>query len=280
MDSLGGKTAVVTGAASGMGRAFAERFARAGMKVVLADVEVPRLDAVARGIEAAGGEAVAIRCDVSKWDEVAALAQASIRRFGRVHVVCNNAGVGGGTDDSLENWHWVLGVNLWGVVHGVRAFLPHLMEHGDGHIVNTASMAGLLTGAVGSPYTVSKFGVLAYSETLYKELQLAGSTVGVSALCPGLVNTDIADSERNRPEALRPRHAAELTPDQEAMREMMRELLRSGMEPAAVADLVHDAILAKRFYIFTTDEFSPMVAARHRAIEEGRNPDAKNPLGT
>ena len=164
MKDLAGKTAVITGAASGMGRAFAERFAAAGMNVVLADVEVPRLEEAAAAVAAEGVETIAVPTDVSDADAVERLRDAALARFGRVHVVCNNAGVAGsmsGTGVDLNDWRWVLGVNLWGVIHGHRSFLPHLIEHGDGHIVNTASMAGLHPGH--SAYTASKWAVVALS---------------------------------------------------------------------------------------------------------------------
>src|SRR5829696_5680293 len=165
MKQLVGKTAVITGAASGMGRAFAERFADAGMNVVLADVEVPRLDEATAAVAARGVEAIAVPTDVSDATAVDRLRDAALERFGRVNLVCNNAGVGGsmaGAAIDLDDWRWVLGVNLWGVVHGHRSFLPHLLEHGDGHIVNTASMAGLYPGH--SAYAASKWAVVAITE--------------------------------------------------------------------------------------------------------------------
>ena len=172
MKDLAGKTAVVTGAGSGMGRAFAERFADAGMNIVLADVEVPRLDEAAASVSERGVEAIAVPTDVADADAVERLRDAAIERFGRVHVLCNNAGVAGsmtGPGIDLDDWRWVIGVNLWGVIHGHRAFLPHLVEHGEGHIVNTASMAGHHPGH--SAYTASKWAVVAITEGLYQQLQ-------------------------------------------------------------------------------------------------------------
>ena len=203
MDSFEEKVAVVTGAASGMGLAFARRFARAGARVVLADIEKPALDAAVAELTGAGHEAIGVVTDVMKLADVDALRDAALARFGRVNVLCNNAGVAGALQPAGEwvdtkTWDWVLQVNLWGVVYGVKAFLPHLLEHGDGHIVNTASLAGHLPAW--SPYNASKFAVVGLTEGLYAQLHTLGSTVGVSCLCPGFVNTNIADSTRNRPE--------------------------------------------------------------------------------
>src|SRR5436190_7750561 len=201
MRDLTGKTAVITGAASGMGRAFAERFAGAGMNIVLADVEAPKLDEAEAAVRAKGVETLAVATDVSDADAVERLRDAALERFGRVNVVCNNAGVAGGMagDGSIQlpEWQWVMGVNFWGVVHGHRSFLPHLLEHGDGHIVNTASMAGHFPGH--SAYSAAKWAVVAISEGLFGQLRMQGSTVGVSCLCPGFVATNIGTSELNRP---------------------------------------------------------------------------------
>src|SRR5215468_8675057 len=182
------KVAVVTGAASGIGRALAQRFARAEMKVVLADVESGALEQAADEIAASGTQTLAVRTDVSKAAEVERLAQAVIDKFGAVHVVCNNAGVGTSGPtwmQTVDDWKWLLGVNLWGVIHGVRVFTPLLLAQGEGHIVNTASLAGMISGAGAAPYNVSKFGVVALSETLHHELTLLGMPVRVSVLCPG-----------------------------------------------------------------------------------------------
>src|ERR1700687_6002094 len=178
MKEFRGKVAVVTGAASGIGRALAQRFAREGMKVVLADVEPAALEQAAREIDASGATTFAVRTDVSKAADVERLAQATVERFGAVHVVCNNAGVavsGPTWMNTVADWEWVLGVNLWGVIHGVRVFTPLLLSHGgEGHIVNTASMAGMISGPGTAVYTVSKFGVVALSETLHHELTMLG----------------------------------------------------------------------------------------------------------
>ena len=202
MKDLAGKTAVVTGAASGMGRRCSPNASpTSGMNIVLADVEVPRLGEAAESVKSRGVEAIAVPTDVSDADAVDRLRDAAVERFGRVNLVCNNAGVAGGMSRgsvTLNDWRWVIGVNLWGVIHGHQSFLPHLLEHGDGHIVNTASMAGYFPGH--SAYSASKWGVVAITEGLYQQLSMEGSTVGVSCLCPGWVATDIGSADRNRPE--------------------------------------------------------------------------------
>ena len=275
MKDLAGRTAVITGAASGMGRAFAERFADAGMNIVLADVEVPRLEEATAGVTARGVEAIAVPTDVSDADAVDRLRDAALARFGKVNVVCNNAGVAGsltGVGVDLNDWRWVLGVNLWGVVHGHRSFLPHLLEHGDGHIVNTASMAGHFPGH--GPYAASKWAVVSMSEGLFQQLRAQGSTVGVSCLCPGWVATDIGRSDRNRPEWAAPRALEEQPVDDRAaaMREFVLDQLNSGMPPAQVADLVHDAVVDDRFWIFTDMAMVAALEPRYRAILAAENP--------
>lgn len=278
MRELAGRTAVVTGAASGMGLAFAEAFLRAGMTVVAADVEAPALAEAADHLSGIrGADAVlTVHTDVTDPAAVDALREAAIERFGRVNVVCNNAGVGGVREPvgglDLADWQWVLGVNLWGVIHGCQSFLPHLIDHGDGHIVNTASIAGHLSLPFMGPYNVSKHGVVTLSETIRHELDHAGSTVGISVLCPGFVATRLVDADRNRPEHLvRP-----LADDDRAARDQERaagrELLGQKKPPAEVADLVVAAIEADRFWIFTDDQFGGAIAERHRSIETATNP--------
>lgn len=279
MQELGGRTAVVTGAASGMGLAFAEAFLRQGMQVVAADVEAPALARAEEQLAAVRGPdaVLAVRTDVSDPASVTALRDAALSRFGRVNVVCNNAGVGGVRNPigrlDLSDWQWVLGVNLWGVIHGCEAFVPHLMEHGDGHIVNTASIAGHVSLPFMGPYNVSKHGVVTLSETLLHELAHAGSPVGVSVLCPGFVATNLIDADRNRPEHLvRPLDEPDDAAARERERAAGRELLGQKKPPAEVAELVVNAIRANRFWIFTDDQFAPVVAERHRSIEAAANP--------
>jgi len=277
MKDLAGKTAVITGAGSGMGRAFAERFADAGMNVVLADVEVPRLDEATASVTGRGVEAIAVPTDVADPGAVERLRDAALARFGRVHLVCNNAGVAGsmagaGPGIDLDDWRWVIGVNMWGVIHGHRAFLPHLLEHGDGHIVNTASMAGHHPGH--SAYTASKWAVVAITEGLYHQLRSQGSTVGVSCLCPGWVNTDIATSDRNRPEwaARRPLEDPPVDDQAAMIRAFVLDQLRSGMPPPQVAELVHDAVVEDRFWIFTDMDMVTALRPRFDAVLEATNP--------
>jgi NAD(P)-dependent dehydrogenase (short-subunit alcohol dehydrogenase family) len=281
MKDLAGKTAVITGAASGMGRAFAERFADAGMNVVLADVEVPRLDEATDSVRARGVEAIAAPTDVSDADAVERLRDAALARFDRVNLVCNNAGVAGsmaGAGIDLNDWRWVLGVNMWGVIHGHRSFLPHLMEHGDGHIVNTASMAGQFPGHSG--YSASKWAVVAISEGLYQQLRGLGSTVGISCLCPGWVATNIATSERNRPEWAAPRALEEQPVDERTamMREYLLDQLNNGMPPPKVAELVHDAVVGDRFWIFTDTAMVAALQPRYQAILAAENPPLAPPI--
>ena len=276
MEQLAGRVAVVTGAASGIGRAMAGKWAAEGMKVVLADIEDEALAIAEKELSADGAEVLAVRTDVSKGDDMDALAAAAVDRFGAVHLVCNNAGVGGGglTRTLTEkDWQWVLGVNLWGVIHGQRAFLPILLEQEEAHIVNTASVAGLVSAPFMSPYCASKFAVVAMSECLYKELAMEGAKVGVSVLCPGFVSTRIADSDRNRPTELQ----READPDVDAvtaegMREMLRQVVAAGMPCEDVAERVADAVKTNRFYVLTHPELLDAVRTRMEDIVEGRPP--------
>ncbi|HET8842876.1 MAG TPA: SDR family NAD(P)-dependent oxidoreductase, partial [Ktedonobacteraceae bacterium] len=203
MNIFQGRVAVVTGAASGIGRALAERCVEEGMKVVLADIEAQALQQTSRDLAAPGAETLAVQTDVAQAAEVEKLAKIAFETYGAVHLLFNNAGVGAGKtawESTLADWEWVLGVNLYGVVHGIRSFVPRMLESGtEGYIVNTASMGGLTSSPGLSVYMASKHAVVSLTETLYHELTLREAHIGVSVLCPGFVKTRIQDAERNRP---------------------------------------------------------------------------------
>jgi NAD(P)-dependent dehydrogenase (short-subunit alcohol dehydrogenase family) len=271
-----GKVAVVTGAASGIGLALAARFASAGMHVVLADVDEPGLAAAAERVGEQGVDTLAVITDVSDEASVQALAAATMDRFGAAHVVCNNAGVGSQADPwfgPLSAWTWVLGVNLWGVVHGVRAFLPVLLAQGEGHIVNTASMAGLSPGA-GAAYDASKHAVVALSDDLYTGMRQMEMPIGVSVLCPGWVKTSIVDAERNWPEHLGDAPPPGLGAD--VMFGYLRRAVDEGTPPAVVADIVADAVEAERFWVLPHPDFVDLAVRRWHDIAEGINPRPPN----
>ena len=267
MDDLAGKTAVITGAASGIGLSLARRFGGDGMKLVLADIEPDALRQAAADLRASGIEVVTQVTDVSDGDQVDELGRVALEAFGAVHLVCNNAGVGGGgliNTLTTADWQWVLGVNLWGVIHGMRVFLPMLIEQGEGHIVNTASVAGLFAAPFMGPYNASKFAVVAISETAFNELAMTGSNVGVSVLCPSWVKTRIHESARNRPDDLR-NEADEGVPDS-VVAEAIAGFIAGGLTPEDVAEQVADAVAAKRFYILTHPDSKEMVRQRMEAI--------------
>ena len=269
-----GQVAVVTGAGSGIGLALAHAFAREGLSIVLADVQVDALEAATTAIAAHGVQTLAQQVDVSKSEQVEALAAAAIERFGRVHVVCNNAGVSPNGDPWLgpiSTWEWVMGVNFWGVVHGIRAFLPHMVMSGGGHIVNTASIAGLYPGFAAS-YDASKHAVVAVSEGLYHSMQSAGLPVGVSCLCPGWVRTGILDSDRNWPAEMGERPTVD--PVSEVAMKYVRRAIDEGMTPGIVADLVLDAVRDQKFWVFPHPDFLQIAIDRFHRIEEGVNPVA------
>ncbi|MEM7091768.1 MAG: SDR family NAD(P)-dependent oxidoreductase [Actinomycetota bacterium] len=273
MDSLENKTAVVTGAASGMGLAFAHRFAQAGMNVVMSDIEVPPLQDAAAAVSAHGTQVISSITDVSDGDAMDELAALAFDTFDTVHVVCNNAGVAGSLGGDLVDaaaWKWVIDVNLFGVVHGHRVFLPKMIEQDEGHIINTASMAGHFPGH--SAYTASKWGVVGITMGLHNELATTAPGVGVSCLCPGWVRTAIIDSDRNRPEWAAPNALVEPTAEQEEAMAFVRESIDSGMEPEQVAEMVHDAIVERTFWIFTDEMMVAMLADKHASIMENRNP--------
>ena len=277
MKEFRGKVAVITGAASGIGRGLAERCVQEGMKVVLADLDEAALAQTERELKDAGADVMAVRTDVSKSGDVDALARRALGAFGAVHLLFNNAGVGAGTtvwESTLADWQWVMGVNLWGVIHGVRTFVPLMLKQADEcHIVNTASMAGLVSGPALGVYKVTKHGVVSLSETLCCELALMGAKIGVSVLCPGGVNTRIMDSERNRPAELQNASASESAhPAVAQAEEMLRRLVETGLSPSQVAEAVFDAIRNERFYILTHADWKPLVQKRMNDILQDRNP--------
>jgi NAD(P)-dependent dehydrogenase (short-subunit alcohol dehydrogenase family) len=287
MKNFRGRVAVITGAASGIGLGLAERCAREGMKVVLADIEESTLAEVEKDIKAMGTSTLAVRTDVSKADDVKALARKTLDTFGAVHLLCNNAGVdvkSSVRESTPADWQWVLGVNLWGVIHGIHLFAPIMLKQKtECHILNTASAAGLFTDWCGSPYTVSKHAIVVISEILYRDLKQRNSKVGVSVLCPGPIRTQLMKSERNRPAELQNKAGKSLSipdPKIQAHIKAMTQMGGDVMSPQQVADTVFHAIREKRFYILPNAEFAnPLVKARMEDILHGRNPTSNITTG-
>jgi NAD(P)-dependent dehydrogenase (short-subunit alcohol dehydrogenase family) len=268
------KIAVITGAGSGFGREFARLGHQLGMRLVLADIQQDALDATAAELRAAGATLIAERVDVSVGGDVECLARRARSAFGDIHLLFNNAGVGAGGlvwETSERDWRWVLGVNLWGVIHGIRAFVPSMLAQGSaGHVVNTASVAGLLSAPLMGVYNVSKHAVVTLTETLYHDLKLAKAQVGCSVLCPAFVPTGIHESERNRPSGAEDEAP---TPSQLAARESVRKAVTSGrLTPQDVARMTFDAIRQDRFYIITHPKILGSIGLRHQDIAELRNP--------
>jgi NAD(P)-dependent dehydrogenase (short-subunit alcohol dehydrogenase family) len=279
ISNFAGKTAVLTGAGSGFGLACARLGAKLGMKLVLADVQRDALDAAVTELTATG-VAVMARCvDVSNADHMQSLADDVHAQWGAPHLVFNNAGVGSGGlvwENSLTDWQWVLGVNLWGVIHGVRLFTPMMLQaakqdpHYQGHIVNTASMAGLLTPPNMGVYNVSKHAVVALTETLYQDLQLVSDQVSASVVCPYFVPTGIGDSQRNRPDALQ---TGSPTASQRISQAMLDKAIHSGKVSAVeVAQKIFDAVAANQFYIYSHPQALGNVQQRMQAIVSQQQP--------
>ncbi|MDJ0800812.1 MAG: SDR family NAD(P)-dependent oxidoreductase [Calothrix sp. MO_167.B12] len=271
------KVAVVTGAASGIGRAIATHCVSVGMKLVLADIEEEALLSAEAELKSAGGRVISVVTDVSQRNDIELLAQKTLEAFGVVHLLCNNAGVAAGLtawETTFKEWKWTLGVNLWGVIHGIQTFVPIMLEQDiESYIVNTASLAGLLSYFPSVAYHASKHAVIAISEKLYYDLGENGGKISVSVLCPGMVRTRIMEAERNRPVELQ-----EDTPDRAIAPEMeitlkeLRQAVETGMSPDEVADQMFRSIMEKRFYILTHPEAIPLVQARMEAIIQGKNP--------
>ena len=284
MQDLAGKVAVVTGGASGIGLAMAQRFAEAGMNIVLGDIEAEPLAMAEAAIASKGGKVLAHRADVAKPEDIEALAVAAYARFGNVHVLCNNAGVGGSRgaawELSLDDWRWVIDVDLWSVINGVRSFVPRMIASGEAaHVVNTASVAGLLSGAVGAPYTVAKFGVVALTESLYFELKRAGHKIGASVLCPGFVATNIFDSGRNRQSEYG--EGQKLSPEQEQVIAQLRTTRQAGiMRPDFIAEQVFSAVMNDQLYVIVpgNETLDGAIKARHDRILSRENPEVNFPL--
>ncbi|MDB5745313.1 MAG: hypothetical protein JWP72_161 [Massilia sp.] len=280
MKSFNGKVAVITGAGSGLGREFAGVAAGLGMKLVISDVQVDALERATDELLAQGAEVLAMVCDVSRGAHVQELADAAIARFHGIHLVFNNAGVGSGGliwENTEADWQWVLGVNLWGVIHGVRVFTRAMLDCAkrdpgyEGHIVNTASMAGLLNAPAMGVYNVSKHAVVSLSETLYHDLQLVKAPIGTSVLCPYFVPTGICHSHRNRPEELKPEAAP--TASQMAAQALTVKAVESGKVSASdVARMTFEAIREGQFYIFSHPQALGGVVERFDAIVHGKNP--------
>jgi NAD(P)-dependent dehydrogenase (short-subunit alcohol dehydrogenase family) len=273
MDEFAGKVAVVTGAGSGMGKAFAERFAAEGMTVVVADIQADALAQTDEELRAAGAATLAVPTDVSSADAVRHLAEAATAAFGDIHLLCNNAGVEGYLDGALweatdKDWAWTFGVNFWSVVHGIREFVPRMLAHGEpAHVVNTVSMTGVI--APGNLYGITKHAVLALTEVLANDLRQRAARVGVTALCPGTIATNLFRGNRNRPDSLRNETEPPGAAAGREVRDRMHAVLAAGMPPAEVADRVVQAIRSNALYLLTDHEWDEMIIDRHRAILAG-----------
>ena len=274
VEDLKTKVAVVTGGASGIGRAMAERFATEGMRVVIADIEATALAGAEAALRNGGADVLAVPTDVTDAESVQRLADAAVERFGAVHVICNNAGVGGhfglSWETPLAEWKWLIDVNVWGVIHGVRSFVPLLIAQGEGHVVNTASIAGWGAAPTMGPYCATKHAVLAVSESLRRELDALGGAVGVSVLCPGMVNTAIISSERNWPDELGPEPALPDDPLSSTVRQLLVEGTTSGnVDPPAAAAAVVDGIRTNQFVLTTHPTELGDAADRRSALARG-----------
>ena len=266
---------VITGGASGIGKALAFRFGKEGHDIIIGDVEEAALEIAISELRSEEILATGIVVDVSDLDSVRSFRDQIFSEFSPPYILCLNAGVGAGgsiSESSVLDWEWVLGVNLWGVIYGLTTFLPFMEDNNNGHIIITSSIAGHLSYPNMGVYNASKHAVLSIAETLCYELQEKGIEVGVSVLCPGLVKTNILDSERNRPEILTSNVSLNEPDDQDTRKEAVREIYNLALDPDSVADLVFKAVESKQFYIFTENTFQDAIKTRHRDIELVRNP--------
>ncbi|MFN8021777.1 MAG: SDR family NAD(P)-dependent oxidoreductase [Acidimicrobiales bacterium] len=274
MQDLRGKVAVITGGASGIGKAMAVRFAAEGMKVVLADIDDVSLRQAEAEIAEGGTEVLTVVADTSLEPDVQALAAATVERFGAAHVLCNNAGVLGKGDawrGPFSTWEWMVGINLYGVIHGIRAFLPIMEDQGEGHIVNTASMAGLVAVPGNAPYGVTKAAVVALSESLFIELRSGGSPIGVSVLCPGFVRTNLVQTQKWS-DRLGAEPAPSTSPVQQAIDALLKQGVAEGIDVSIIGDQVAEAIKADRFWILTHPDMRHAPVERMERAERQENP--------
>jgi NAD(P)-dependent dehydrogenase (short-subunit alcohol dehydrogenase family) len=282
MDTFSSKTGVITGAASGIGFALAERFASEGMRVVLADIEEAALDAAVERILATGASAIGVVTDVSKADDVAALAERARSEFGGIHIACNNAGVFAGGllwEESLADYQWMMDVNVWGVIHGIRTFIPIMLEQDtECHLVNTASMAALTAMPFAGIYHMTKHAVLGLSESLYHELELNSDKVKVSVLCPELIKTGIATCDRNRPPEYSKPGDVRDTDARQLVMDSINEGVAGGIDPSVMADRVVAAIRSGTFYILSEDGWRDTANQRMDDIRAGSNPILAPPV--
>ena len=278
MQDFAGKVAVITGAASGIGKALTEKCVAEGMHVVMADIEEAVLEKAAAELQATtNNQVLPIVTNVAIEDEMRKVRDEAVETLGGVHLLFNNAGVGGGGNSwnaTQKDWDWVFGVNLWSVIYGLRVFVPQMIaQETPCHIVNTASIAGIIGGSTNALYSVTKHGVVALTENLSVDLKAEDTNIGCSVLCPGFVNTNIFNSGRNRPADLANREDPQpLTPEDEQRIAMFQEILRQGMQPAEIAEIVFDAIRADRLYILTHDHFDEMIRDRAENMINGTNP--------
>ena len=274
---LKNKVAVVTGAASGIGSAIAERCAYEGMKVVLAVIDEKAMVSTERVLKSIGADTLSVTCDVSKESDICSLAEKTLESFGEVHLLFNNAGVATGTvlwENTAVDWQWALGVNLWGLINSTKIFVPIMLkQNSQCHIINTASIAGMTASPGNGIYSVTKHAIVNFSETLYYELKIANSQIDVSVVCPGFVRTRLMDSERNRPMELRNSpESINYSPQKQMIEQMLRDGVMNGIPPEQVAECVFDAIQQKKFYVFTHKESKALIKQRMDDILNENNP--------